>query len=166
MTALKTRDQTAPRLGRFSEADLATLDAARQLLKQHLVARPVITSWQMLTDYLALMNVDERVEVFRVLFLDTKNRLICDETMSRGTIDQTSVYVREVMRRALELDASALILCHDHPSGDPTPSNSDIIETKKIQDACNVLGLTLHDHVIVAFGRESDAYSMKSKGDF
>lgn len=151
MTTILSDKNVQKQLSRFSDAEIAMLEAARQLLRKQLTARPVITSWSMLTDYLALMVVDERVEVFRVLFLDTKNRLICDETMARGTIDQTAVYVREVMRRALEVDASAMILCHNHPSGDPTPSTSDIDQTKKINSACGLLGITLHDHVIVGW---------------
>ena len=164
MTQIANRKTLRSPVSRYTDAEIATLEAARDLLRQHLIAQPIIASWTMLTDYLALMAVDERVEVFRVLYRDTKNRLISDETLGRGTIDHAPVYIREVMRRALELDASAMILCHNHPSGDPTPSRADIDQTKKIKAACKLLGLTLHDHVIVGFGRETDASSMKCLG--
>ena len=94
------------------------------------------------------------VERFHVLYLDRKNRLISDERLGVGTVDHVPVYPREVVRRALDLNASALILVHNHPSGDPEPSEADIAMTKEVEKACRVLGLTLHDHIIVGAGRE------------
>jgi DNA repair protein RadC len=93
-------------------------------------------------------------EQFRILFLDRKNVLIADEQQARGTVDHVPVYPREVVKRALELNASALILVHNHPSGDPTPSEADITMTAQIQDAALVLGITLHDHLIIGKERE------------
>ena len=94
-------------------------------------------------------------EHFRVLFLDRKNTLIADEELGRGTVDHVPVYPREVLRRALELNASALILVHNHPSGDPTPSAADISMTEQIQTAAQALSVTLHDHLIIGKSRES-----------
>jgi DNA repair protein RadC len=93
-------------------------------------------------------------EQFRVLYLDRKNHLIADEEQARGTVDHVPVYPREIVKRALELNASALILVHNHPSGDPTPSEADISMTAQVQDACAALGLTLHDHLIIGKERE------------
>lgn len=100
-------------------------------------------------------------EQFRILYLDRKNILIADEEQGRGTVDHVPVYPREVAKRALELNASALILVHNHPSGDPTPSHSDITMTGQIQSACDALGLTLHDHLIIGKSRE---LSFRSEG--
>ena len=102
----------------------------------------------------AAMGFEAR-EQFRILFLDKKNRLIADEVQQRGTVDHTPVYVREVVKRALELSASAIILVHNHPSGDPTPSRADIDMTRQIVDAARPLGVTIHDHIIV--GRDQVA---------
>lgn len=148
----------------FSEAEIATIDAAREILRRHARSTAALQSWTMLTDYLALNAVHERVEVFRVLLLDRKNKLIRDRTMTRGSIDHVPVYVSEVLRSALVLDASALILCHNHPSGDPHPSQTDIELTRKIVEACKVMEITVHDHIIVGFGRERNAFSMRAAG--
>lgn len=150
--------------GGFCETERTALEAARRILRRRLRATDVISSWAMLTEFLAINAVGERVEVFRVLFLNTKHHLICDEIMGRGTIDHTPVYVREVLRRALEVDASAIILCHNHPSGDVTPSKEDIKITKRIKAACDVLEIRLHDHVIVGFGRETQTVSLRAFG--
>ena len=101
------------------------------------------------------------IEQFRVFYLDRKNVLIADEEQAKGTVDHVPVYPREVAKRALELNASALILVHNHPSGDPTPSQSDIDMTNRIQDACSALGLTLHDHLIIG---KSTELSFRSQG--
>jgi DNA repair protein RadC len=93
-------------------------------------------------------------EEFRVLYLDRKNVLIADEEQARGTVDHVPVYPREIVKRALELNASALILVHNHPSGDPTPSDSDLSMTRAVQDACATLSLVLHDHLIIGKSRE------------
>ncbi|ODM47357.1 DNA repair protein [Ruegeria sp. PBVC088] len=143
---------------------MATIDAAREILRRHVRSTVALQSWSMLTDYLALTAVRERVEVFRVLLLDRKNRLIRDRVMTRGSIDHVPVYVSEVLRSALVLDASAIILCHNHPSGDPHPSQTDIELTRKIVEACKVMGITVHDHIIVGFGREKNAFSMRAAG--
>lgn len=148
----------------FSEAEIATIDAARAILRRHARATAALQSWTMLTDYLALNAVRERVEVFRVLLLDRKNKLIGDRVMTRGSIDHVPVYVSEVLRAALVLDASALILCHNHPSGDPHPSQTDIELTRKIVEACKVMEIVVHDHLIVGFGREKNAFSMRAAG--
>jgi DNA repair protein RadC len=148
----------------FSEAEIATIDAARTILRRHARSTAALQSWTMLNDYLSLNAVHERVEVFRVLLLDRKNRLIRDRAMTRGSIDHVPVYVSEVLRAALVLDASALILCHNHPSGDPHPSQADIELTRKIVEACKVMEIVIHDHIIVGFGRERNAFSMRAAG--
>ena len=148
----------------FSEAEIATIDAARDILRRHARSTAALQSWTMLTDYLALNAVRERVEVFRVLLLDRKNKLIRDRVMTRGSIDHVPVYVSEVLRSALVLDASALILCHNHPSGDPQPSQTDIDLTGKIVEACKLMEIVVHDHIIVGFGREKNAFSMRAAG--
>ncbi len=128
----------------------ATQAALRRVLRGPLEEPITIGSWKALTDYLGVDMRYERVETLRLLFLDRKNHLIRDETMHRGTVDHTPLYPREVARRALELQASALIMAHNHPSGDPTPSTADIETTKQVQQALNILGVTLHDHIILA----------------
>jgi len=135
--------------------------AALRLAKAEVMERPVLNNWDRLVDYLSAALAREKVEQFRVLFLDSKNRLIADEAQSRGTVNHTPVYPREVVKRALELNASALILVHNHPSGDPTPSQADITMTNQINDACRVLGLTLHDHLVIGKSRE---VSFRSEG--
>jgi DNA repair protein RadC len=121
---------------------------ARDILGRYLSQNPVIGRWQALIDYCAL-TVRGPIECFHVLYLDRKNRIISDELLSTGTVDHVPVYPREVIKRALIMNASALILIHNHPSGDPTPSEADLSMTKEIQKGCKYLGLTLHDHIIV-----------------
>jgi len=128
----------------------ATQAALRRVLRGPLEEPVTIGSWKALTDYLGVDMRYERVETLRLLFLDRKNHLIRDETMHRGTVDHTPLYPREVARRALELQASALIMAHNHPSGDPTPSTADIETTRQVQAALATLGVTLHDHIILA----------------
>ena len=141
-------------LGEAGIAALKTVQAAAlRLVRAEVQDRPVLTNWGALVGYLSAAMARERVEQFRVLFLDTKNRLIADEAQSKGTVNHTPVYPREVVRRALELHASALILAHNHPSGDPAPSADDIAMTREIKGAAAALGLVLHDHVIVGNGR-------------
>jgi len=134
---------------------------AERLLQEQVMNKPVLSSWQMLLDYCRASMAYHGVEQFRVLYLNRKNVLIADELQQRGTIDHTPVYPREVIKRALELDASAFIMVHNHPSGDTTPSKSDIEMTKRISDIAKPLSVELHDHVIV--GRKG-YYSFKSKG--
>ena len=123
--------------------------AALRLMKGGLSEKPILTSWQAVLDYLKAVQGFEQREQFRILFLDKKNRLIADEVQGRGTVDHTPVYVREVVKRALELSASAVLLAHNHPSGDPTPSRADIEMTKLIIEAAKPLGIAVHDHIIV-----------------
>jgi DNA repair protein RadC len=123
--------------------------------------RTVVSSWSALLDYVRIALANEPREQFRVLFLDKKNRLLADETMGQGTVDHAPVYPREVVRRALELSASALILVHNHPSGDPTPSKADIDMTRQVIDAAQALRIAVHDHLVV--GRDGVA-SFKQLG--
>ena len=148
----------------LSEAEIATIDAARAILRRHARSTLALQSWTHLTDYLALNALRERTEAFRVLFLDRKNRLIRDRIMARGSIHHASVHVSELLRAALFLDASALILCHNHPSGDPQPSKADIDLTRRLVDACKLMEIVVHDHVIVGFGREESAFSLRAAG--
>ena len=127
--------------------------AALRLAKAELVNRPLLDNWDRLMEYLNAVLARERVEQFRVLFLDTRNRLLGDEAQGRGTVNHTPVYPREVMKRALELQATALILVHNHPSGDPTPSRDDIAMTQEVRQAAGVLNIVLHDHIIIGNGR-------------
>jgi DNA repair protein RadC len=129
--------------------------AAQRLARSEIKSKPALSSWNQVLDYLRLAQGYDHVEQFRILFLDKKNNLIADEVQGRGTVDHTPVYVREVVKRALEHSATALILVHNHPSGDPTPSRADIDMTKLIIDAARPLGISIHDHVIV--GREGHA---------
>jgi len=133
--------------------------AALRFMQGAIMRRSVLTSWTAVLDYCRAAMGFEASEQFRILFLDKKNCLIADELQQRGTVDHTPVYVREVVKRALELAASAIILVHNHPSGDPTPSRADIEVTRQIADAAKPLGITIHDHVIV--GRHGHA-SLKS----
>jgi DNA repair protein RadC len=135
----------------------ATLRIGRETVRK----RTVISSWTALLAYVRVALADQPREQFRVLFLDKKNQLIADEVMNEGTVDHAPVYPREVMRRALELSASSLILVHNHPSGDPTPSQPDIDMTRQIAEAGRALRITLHDHLVV--GRDGVA-SFKALG--
>jgi DNA repair protein RadC len=141
----------------LGDAGIAALKAvhaaALRLARAETIERPVLNNWDRLMEYLNAVLARERIEHFRVLFLDTRNRLLADEAQSRGTVNHTPVYPREVVRRALELHATALILVHNHPSGDPTPSAEDVAMTREIRDAARALSVVLHDHVIVGNGR-------------
>ncbi len=127
--------------------------AALRLAKAEVIDQPVLGNWDRLMDYLQVVLAREATEQVRVLFLDTRNRLLADEELGRGTVNHTPVYPREVVKRALELHATALILVHNHPSGDPTPSGEDIEMTREVKRAAAALGIALHDHVIVGRGR-------------
>jgi DNA repair protein RadC len=135
--------------------------AAVKLAQARVLNRPVISSWSDLLSYCRAAMAHERSEQFRVLFLDKKNVLIADEVQGRGTIDHTPVYPREVVKRALEHSASAIILVHNHPSGDPTPSRADIEMTEQVAKAASALGIRLHDHLVIGKTREA---SFKSLG--
>jgi DNA repair protein RadC len=134
---------------------------AARMARAMVLNREVITSWSQLMNYCKTVMAHRETEQFRVLFLDRKNVLIGDEAQGAGTVDHVPVYPREVAKRALELNASAIILVHNHPSGDPTPSKQDIEMTGQIDRACRALGITVHDHVVI--GKEKDA-SFKSLG--
>jgi DNA repair protein RadC len=123
--------------------------AALRMMRSEISSVPILSSWSQVLDYLRAVQGFEAREQFRILFLDKKNKLIADEVQGQGTIDHTPVYVREVVKRALELSSTAIILVHNHPSGDPTPSRADIDMTRMIIDAGRPLGVTVHDHVIV-----------------
>ncbi|ABL70395.1 MULTISPECIES: RadC family protein [Paracoccus] len=135
--------------------------AAQRLARSRVMHRPVLTSWDALLDYCHTAMAHGEIEQFRVLYLDRKNVLIADEEQARGTVDHVPVYPREIMRRALELSASALILVHNHPSGDPTPSQADIGMTNRIVAAAEVMGIAVHDHLIIGRSRE---LSFRSEG--
>jgi DNA repair protein RadC len=135
--------------------------AANRLARSKIMNCHVLSSWQALLDYYHTAMSHNETEQFRVLFLDRKNVLIADEEQAKGTVDHVPVYPREVAKRALELNASAIILVHNHPSGDPTPSQSDMTMTQQIQLACDALNLTLHDHLIIGKLRE---LSFRSEG--
>ncbi|MEX0348386.1 MAG: DNA repair protein RadC [Paracoccaceae bacterium] len=135
--------------------------SAHRLARSKVLQRHVLSGWDALLDYCHTTMAHRETEQFRVLYLDRKNVLIADEEQARGTVDHVPVYPREVAKRALELNASALILVHNHPSGDPTPSQSDIDMTMRIQDACEALGLTLHDHLIIG---KSEELSFRGSG--
>jgi DNA repair protein RadC len=123
--------------------------AALRMLKEEVRDRPVLGSWQALLDYLRADMAHEAIERVRVLFLNSKNVLIRDEPMWEGSIDESAVYIREVMRRALDYHATAIIIVHNHPSGDPAPSQQDISLTRDLAEAGRHLKITLHDHVII-----------------
>lgn len=135
--------------------------AALRLLQADVANRPVLTSWQSLLDYLRADMAHLGIERVRVLYLNTKNMLIRDEVLSEGSVDQATVHVREVIRRALDLHAAALVLVHNHPSGDPSPSRADIQLTRDIIDTAKRLGIAVHDHVIIG---QHGHYSMRSQG--
>jgi DNA repair protein RadC len=135
--------------------------AAHRLSRTKIINRPAIDGWQALVSYCHTTMGHKETEQFRVLFLDRKNILVADEEQAKGTVDHVPVYPREVVKRALELNASSLILVHNHPSGDPTPSEADISMTRQIEKAAGVLGLSLHDHLIIGKERE---LSMRGEG--
>lgn len=127
--------------------------AALRLSRAEVLHQPVLNNWDRLMAYLNAALARERVEQFRILFLDNRNRLLADEPQARGTVNHTPVYPREVVKRALELHATAIILVHNHPSGDPTPSREDIDMTREIKLAAQTLSVAVHDHIIVGNGR-------------
>ncbi len=153
---------TVPGVGETAAMDIKLLhEATLRAGRDKITKRPVISSWSALLGYVRVALANESREQFRVLFLDKKNQLIADEVMNRGTVDHAPVYPREVMRRALELSSSNLIILHNHPSGDPTPSRPDIDMTKQIVEAGKALKIAVHDHLVV--GREGVA-SFKALG--
>ncbi|MFV0385683.1 RadC family protein [Paracoccus sp. (in: a-proteobacteria)] len=142
--------------------ELKIVEAASQrLARARVMHRPALSGWQALLDYCHTAMAHREIEQFRVLYLDRKNVLIADEEQAQGTVDHVPVYPREIVRRALELNASALILVHNHPSGDPTPSDADIAMTARIVRAASSMDITVHDHLIIGRSRE---LSFRSEG--
>ena len=140
-------------IGKHSVSAIKLIEAsAKRLARAEVMDRPVLNNWDRLLEYLHTVLAREKIEQFRVLFLDNKNRLLADEAQARGTVNHTPVYPREVVKRALELHATALILVHNHPSGDPTPSRDDIEMTQEVKVAAQALSIVLHDHLIVGNG--------------
>lgn len=149
-------------LGPTAITDLKVILAAAQRIGRDAIQnKPVLGSWSEVIDYCTAQMAYETKEQFRILFLDKKNRLIADEVQQVGTVDHTPVYPREVIRRTLELSATALILVHNHPSGDPAPSSADIQMTKQIADIAKPLGIALHDHIIIGRSGHSSLRGMK-----
>ncbi len=162
LTAPEERLRQIKGVGDTVITDLKILEAcAHRMARARVMQRHVISGWDALLDYCHTTMAHRETEQFRVFYLDRKNVLIADEEQAKGTVDHVPVYPREVAKRALELNASALILVHNHPSGDPTPSQSDIDMTNRIQDACTALGLVLHDHLIIG---KSTELSFRSQG--
>ncbi|CTQ49318.1 RadC family protein [Jannaschia donghaensis] len=158
----------AARLAEVSGAGQAVVEQLKimealghRMARATVMERPVLSSWDALLAYLTTALAHQDTERFRVLYLDRKNVLIADEELAEGTVDHVPVYPREVVKRALALNASALILVHNHPSGDPTPSDADIAMTHAIRDAAATLGIVLHDHLIIGKGAE---VSFRSEG--
>jgi DNA repair protein RadC len=156
---------TIARVGDIGEGAVAALKvaqaAALRLLEETIRERPVLGSWQALLDYLRADMAHLSVERVRVLFLNARNVLIANEAMWEGSVDESAVYIREIMRRALDLHATAIIVVHNHPSGDPSPSQQDIALTRDLAEAGRHLRVTLHDHVIIG---TSGHASLKAMG--
>ena len=155
VTAVPARLMMVKGVGEAVVQELKIVEAAAQrMMRARVMNRPLLSSWDALLDYCHTAMAHRETEQFRILFLDRKNVLIADEEQAKGTVDHVPVYPREVVKRGLELNASALILVHNHPSGDPTPSQADITMTLQVQEAAQVLGITLHDHLIIGKSRE------------
>jgi DNA repair protein RadC len=155
VTASPARLQMVKGTGPAVVLELKLVEAAAQrMMRARVIQKPILSSWDALLDYCHTTMAHRETEQFRVLFLDRKNVLIADDEQARGTVDHVPVYPREIVKRALELNASAMILVHNHPSGDPTPSDADLSMTQQVKDACEALGLTLHDHLIIGKSRE------------
>ena len=153
---------TLPGVGEAVITELKIIEAAaHRLSRAKVLRRQVISSWDALLDYCHTTMAHRETEQFRVFFLDRKSILIADEEQAQGTVDHVPVYPREVVKRALQLNASALILVHNHPSGDPTPSEADIRMTHQIEAAAATMGITLHDHIIIG---KSCEISFRSEG--
>ncbi len=162
ITAPEARLRECSGIGGAVIVELKILEAAaHRMARSKIMQQHIVSSWDALLDYCHTVMAHRETEQFRVLYLNRKNVIIADEEQGRGTVDHVPVYPREVAKRALELNASALILVHNHPSGDPTPSESDIDMTKQILAACDALGLTLHDHLIIG---KSNELSFRSNG--
>lgn len=162
ISASPTELSEVPGVGDAVISTLKTIQAAAlRMTRDEIMNKPVISNWQRLMDYCRMSMGRNKVESFRILFLNHRNELIADEQQQHGTVDHTPVYPREVVKRALELHATAIIMVHNHPSGDPAPSKADIAMTKEVRDAGEKLGISLHDHVIVS---KSGSTSFKDLG--
>lgn len=151
-----------PGLGETAAVAFKTVQAAAvRLVRGEVIEKPVLGSWKAVTDYCRAAMGHEKVERFRILYLNRRNVLIADEVQQRGTVDHTPVYPREVVKRALELGATAIIMVHNHPSGDATPSRADVEMTREVREAGEKLGIMLHDHIIVS---RSEYRSFKALG--
>lgn len=139
-----------------------TYTISQSLSRDMVLDKPMLSSWQEVLHYCTIHMGHEKVEQFRVLFLDQKNKLIMDEVLTKGTVNQTAVYPREVMKRAIELGSSAVILVHNHPSGDTKPSKADIAITEEIVEAGKVLGVKVHDHLIISAGGKHTSFKSLS----
>ena len=156
VTAPRARLMEFEGVGESVATDLKILEAsARRLARGEVAERPLLSSWSAVIDYCRTAMAFGEREEFRVLFLDKRNALIADEVQQRGTVDHTPVYPREVVRRALELSATAVVLVHNHPSGDPSPSTADVAMTAEVIRVLKPLGISVHDHIIV--GRKGHA---------
>jgi DNA repair protein RadC len=150
LNAPEERLKEVPVLGEAAITEIKLVRAAAlRLVRGEVLERPVLASWSQVLDYCRASMGFEAKEQFRILFLDKRNQIIADEVQQKGTVDHTPVYVREVVKRALELSATAIVLVHNHPSGDPTPSRADIEMTKQIVSSAKNLGIVVHDHIIV-----------------
>ena len=162
---LNAEPQTLKQVKGLSDAGVGAIKiaalAARRMMRSEVAQQPVLGSWQALIDYLTIDMAHLNHERVRVLYLNTRNRLLLDHLVHDGTIDEASIHPREVIKRGLDIGASALILVHNHPSGNPEPSRSDIQVTNRIAEAGRLLGIVVHDHVII--GREGQV-SLKSRG--
>ena len=162
LTAPFDRLKAAPGVSLAVLQELKIVEAAaHRLAKAKIVGQPVLSCWDSLLAYCQTTLAHRAIEEFRVLFLDRKNNLIADEQQGSGTVDHVPVYPREIIKQALQLNASALILIHNHPSGDPTPSSEDINMTDEIVSAASVLGLTVHDHMVIG---KSSEFSFRAEG--
>ncbi len=156
IAAPATRLKEIKGLGEAAITEIKIVQAAAgRMAKGQVKGRTVLSSWSAVLDYCRTVMAFAEKEQFRILFLDKRNQLIADELQQTGTVDHTPVYPREVVKRALELSATAIILVHNHPSGDPTPSRADIQMTQSIIDIAKPLGVSVHDHIIV--GKEGHA---------
>jgi DNA repair protein RadC len=150
LNAPDERLREVPGLGEAAITEIKLVRAAAlRLVRGEVLERPVLASWSQVLDYCRASMGFEAKEQFRILFLDKRNQIIADEVQQKGTVDHTPVYVREVVKRALELSATAIVLVHNHPSGDPTPSRADIEMTKQIVASAKTLGIMVHDHIII-----------------
>ena len=162
ITAAPSRLRQSDGVGDAVIVELKLVEAAaHRMARARVLNRPVLSSWAALLDYCHTIMSHRETEQFRVLYLDRKNVLIADDVQGQGSVDHVPVYPREVLRRALDLNASALILVHNHPSGDPSPSRADIAMTETINTACQALGITLHDHIVIG---KSCEISFRSAG--